>query len=134
MYEIPELDSKGLRQFGITTGGIVAVLFGLLTPWLIEVNFPIWPWIIFGVLTLWALIAPSTLKNIYLGWMRLGLLLGRITTPLVLGIVFFLLFAPMAFFMRLIKRDPMKRQLDPTLKSYRQTVTKPEKNNMEYPF
>lgn len=42
-HEIPELDRKGLRQFGLVTGGIVAGLFGLLFPWLLERALPLWP-------------------------------------------------------------------------------------------
>ena len=28
--DIPELDKRGLREFGLTTGAIVAVLFGIV--------------------------------------------------------------------------------------------------------
>ena len=30
--EIPKLDKKGLREFGLITGGFIALLFGLLLP------------------------------------------------------------------------------------------------------
>jgi len=40
-------------------------------------------------------------------WMRFGLLLGRIVSPIVLGIIFFVLFTPIAIFMRLIGRDEL---------------------------
>ena len=41
-------------------------------------------------------------------WMRLGLLLGMIVSPIVFGIIFFGLFTPIAFLMRLSGRDEMK--------------------------
>jgi len=41
-------------------------------------------------------------------WMRLGLLLGMIVSPIVLGIIFFGLFTPIAFFMRLSGRDELR--------------------------
>ena len=41
-------------------------------------------------------------------WMRFGLFLGSIINPIILGIIFFLLFAPTAFTMRLFKRDELK--------------------------
>ena len=41
-------------------------------------------------------------------WMRFGLLLGIIVSPIVLGIIFFGLFTPIAIFMRLIKRDELR--------------------------
>ena len=35
-HVIPELDKKGLRQFGLMAGGFVIGIFGLLFPWLKE--------------------------------------------------------------------------------------------------
>jgi hypothetical protein len=131
---ILELDRKGLRDFGLTTGGIVAVLFGLFFPWLLDISFPLWPWIVFGVLGIWALAAPDSLKPVYRWWMRFGLLLNRITTPIILGAVFFLMLAPMALAMRIFGRDPMARKLDADTKSYRVMSKKQPKENMEKPF
>ncbi len=88
MHTIPELDRKGLRDFGLVTGAIVAALFGLFFPWVLERSIPIWPWVIAGVLAVWALAAPLTLKPVYRQWMMLGLLLSKITTPIILGAVF----------------------------------------------
>ena len=41
-------------------------------------------------------------------WMRLGLLLGMIVSPIVLGILFFGLFTPYALVMRLSGRDELR--------------------------
>lgn len=41
-------------------------------------------------------------------WMRFGLLLGIIISPIVLGIIFFGLFTPIAFAMRLSGRDELR--------------------------
>lgn len=41
-------------------------------------------------------------------WMRLGLLMGAIVSPIVLGALFFFLFAPIAFIMRLSGRDELR--------------------------
>ena len=41
-------------------------------------------------------------------WMRFGLLLGQIISPLVLGIIFFGIFTPVAFLMRLSGRDELR--------------------------
>jgi len=40
--------------------------------------------------------------------MRFGILLGRIVSPIVLGIIFFGLFTPIAILMRLIGRDELR--------------------------
>ena len=41
-------------------------------------------------------------------WMKFGLLLGKIISPFVLGIIFFGLFTPYAIFMRLLGRDELR--------------------------
>ena len=41
-------------------------------------------------------------------WMRLGLLLGMIVSPIVLGVIFFGLFTPIAILMRLSGRDELR--------------------------
>ena len=133
-HEIPELDDKGLREFGLVTGGIVVALFGLLIPWLFDFNFPLWPWIVAGVLALPALIWPAALRPIYQVWMRFGLLMSRIMTPLVLGIVFFLVITPVSFIMKLISRDPMKRQLDDSQESYRTNRDAIDRKHVERPY
>ena len=38
-------------------------------------------------------------------WFKFGLLLGRIISPLVMGIMFFVIVTPIGIFMRLIKKD-----------------------------
>jgi len=105
--QIPELDAAGLRRFGLTTGAIIGVLFGLVLPYWFGWDFPVWPWIIAAILIPWALVAPASLKQVYLNWMRFGLLLNRIVSPIILGIVFFLVVTPMGLIMRATGRNPM---------------------------
>lgn len=131
---IPDIDRKGLRSFGLTTGAIVAVLFGLFFPWLLEFSIPTWPWIVLAVLGSWGLIAPDSLRPVYRGWMRFGLLLSKITTPIIMGIVFFLLIMPFGFVLKLLGKDPMRRRTDDGAQTYRIESTKTTKENLENPF
>ena len=41
-------------------------------------------------------------------WMRFGLLLGMIVSPIVMGVIFFALFTPIGFLMRLFGRDELR--------------------------
>jgi hypothetical protein len=133
-HKIPELDRKGLREFGLTTGGIVGVLFGLFFPWILERPIPRWPWVILGVLGLLALAAPTALRPIYTGWMKFGLLMSRITTPIIMGVVFYLVITPMGLVMRLMGKDYMARRLRDGAASYRiESRTMPPKR-LEKPF
>ena len=132
--EIPELDRQGLRNFGLTTGAAIVVIFGLFFPWVLERDWPVWPWIIAAPFWALALVYPLWLRSIYRAWMRFGLLASRVMTPLVLGIVFFVMISPMAMVRRLMGKDPMERSLDPNQKSYRVKSTKNPKERLERPF
>jgi hypothetical protein len=133
-HPIPELDRRGLREFGLVTGAIVAGLFGVFFPWLLERAWPVWPWVIVAALWVPALLVPSWLKPVYRVWMRFGLLASRVTTPLILGIVFYMMISPIGLFMRAFSRDAMARSFDEDLASYRvQSKRKPSKN-LEKPF
>ncbi len=133
-HKIPNLDEKGLREFGLTTGAAFVVIFGLFFPWMLELDWPVWPWVIAAPLWLLALIHPLWLRGIYRAWMRFGLLASRVMTPLVLGIVFFVMISPMAAIMRLWGKDPMQRTLDADRKSYRVKSTKSPREKLERPF
>jgi len=134
MHPIPELDRAGLRRFALTTAAIIALLFGLLLPWLFAAGWPIWPWPLAAVLALWGLVAPSGLRPVYRGWMRFGLVLSRLTTPLILSLVFFLLFVPIGLAMRLFGRDPMRRRLQPEAESYREPSQPISPDSFERPY
>ncbi|MEQ1802087.1 MAG: SxtJ family membrane protein [Gammaproteobacteria bacterium] len=133
-HDIPELDRTGLRKFGLTTGAIVAVLFGLVFPWILERPIPRWPFVILLILGALALAMPDWLRPVYQGWMRLGLLMSRITTPVIMGVVFYLVITPMGLVMRLAGKDSMARRPREPKSSYRiaSTATPPER--LEKPF
>lgn len=131
--QIPELDADGLRRFGLTTGAIIAGLFGVVLPWLFDHGWPVWPWIVFAVLAAWAIVAPGTLNRVYKGWMHIGLLLGRVTTPIILTLVFIIAILPTSIILRLIRRDFMQRKFDDS-PTYRVKSRKPSIANMEKPY
>ena len=116
---IEKLDKQGLRNFGMVTGAIVVALFGLLLPWLIGFNWPLWPWYLAGTLWVLAIFVPVALDPIYHVWMRFGLILGWINTRIILGLVFYLIFTPVAFILKLLGKDPMHRKFSNVDKSYR---------------
>jgi hypothetical protein len=131
---IPELDRRGLRNFGLTTGLIVAVIFGLFFPWVLSRPSPWWPWLLCAALAVWALTAPNSMRLLYLAWMRFGLVMGRITTPIVLGLMFFLIVTPVAWIRVLFGLDSMARSIDATQKTYRIPSVTQSAKNMEEPF
>ena len=131
---IPELDAKGLRRFALTMSIIICILFGLVIPYLFGNSWPIWPWIVGSVFVVWGVTIPKTLRPIYILWMKFGLLMSKITTPLILGILFYLVLTPFGLVMRLFNADPMARFIDKKANSYRKLRDTSIKTNFEKPF
>ena len=129
-----KLDAAGYRKFGLLTGAIFAVLFGLLLPWLFDYGLPSWPWILFAVLALMALAAPMTLQPVYLAWMKFGHIMNWINTRLILGLVFYGMILPIGIFFKLVGRDPMQRKFDSQSSSYRRQAASDAHDNMEHPY
>ena len=133
-FTIPTPTRSDLRSFGLIFGGIVAVLFGLLLPWIFEHGYPLWPWYFGAVFFAIAIILPIILKPIYFIWMYFGLAMSKITTPLIMGLAFFLVIFPIGLLMRIFRSDPLGLRIDPTLKTYRSESEKITKENLERPF
>jgi len=51
-------------------------------------------------------------------WFKLGMLLGNIVSPVVLGFIFFLLITPISVIGKIFKRNPLKINLDKNIKTY----------------
>lgn len=61
---------------------------------------------------------PAWLNAMNRAWMKLGAALHRLTSPIVLGVLFFGLFAPVGVAMRAARRDALKRRFDPGATTY----------------
>jgi hypothetical protein len=107
------MENKQFRAFGVTVGGIFALLGCWPVLWRGEAP-RLWSLGLAGALLLPALLAPGSLKYPYRLWMRLGHLLGRVNTRVLLGVIFYGVFTPVAWVLRLRGNDPMQRRLDPT--------------------
>jgi len=151
MHEIPELDRKGLQEFGVVTGLIIIGLFGLFFPWIFSgivllhaydfwgvlnpaVTALRWPFMLGGLLVVWGLVAPMSLKGVHRNWMKFGLIMSSVMTPLIMGIVFYLVFAPVGIVMRLLGKDSMARKLDANADTYRVISKDNPIKNLEKPF
>ena len=96
------------RTFGLVFTGIFFLL--AVYNWLTD-SAPIYLRVFGGlaiIFLLATLIAPAILAPLNRVWYQLGLLLGRVVSPLVLGLLFFVLITPVALFTRLIGRDALR--------------------------
>ncbi|MEY4468214.1 MAG: hypothetical protein RIR21_2007 [Pseudomonadota bacterium] len=68
----------------------------------------VYGWLTVGlVLALIAISAPGLLTMVNKSWIKLGDLIGKVVSPLVLGIIFFFLITPIAVISRLFGRDEL---------------------------
>lgn len=78
----------------------------------------IWALAVAGVFLGLGLVAPSVLHPLNVVWMRFGLLLNMIVSPLVLGGLFFIVFTPMALVLRLFGKKLLNLEYEPGSRSY----------------
>jgi cell division protein FtsW (lipid II flippase) len=111
-------DHKQLRSFGLTVGGVFAVI--AFWPVLFGSDDPRW-WalVLAGLLIVPALVFPRSLSWVYARWMALGHIMGWINTRIILGVVFYGVVTPIGFIRRLLGKDPMGKQIRADMNSYR---------------
>lgn len=104
------------RSFGI----VFAVVFALIGVWPLKAGGDLRLWAL-GLAALFlvvAFVAPKLLKPLNLVWFKVGLLLHKIMTPLIMGLLFFLTVTPVGLLMRATGKDPMRLKRDPAVASY----------------
>ena len=61
-----------------------------------------------GIFLIITIINPKILLPLNKLWMKVGILLGMIVNPIIMGVIFFGIFTPIAFLMRLSRRDELR--------------------------
>jgi hypothetical protein len=100
------LSPREARRFGLEVGTAFAVL-GALVAWRGHAAVAVTLGTLAGLLITAALAWPARLGAVHRAWMRLAALISRITTPLVLGVVYFAVITPTALARRLIGGNPL---------------------------
>jgi Saxitoxin biosynthesis operon protein SxtJ len=101
-------------------GTLFVVVFGLIAAWSFwrkGVTYPLWLGAS-GLTLAVTLLAPGWLTPLNRAWMKLAELLNRVVSPIVLGVLFFLVITPFGFVKRLTGWDPMRKSFNPAVASY----------------
>ncbi|MEY4808032.1 MAG: hypothetical protein RLZZ206_2421 [Cyanobacteriota bacterium] len=121
----PPPSLRQLREFGLLIGIVFPVLLGWLLPALHGHPFREWTlWIGIPALAL-GIAWPRSLARPYRGWMALGHSLGWINSHLILGAVYLVVLQPIAFLMRSLGHDPLRRRRDSAAETYREVRSDP---------
>jgi predicted membrane metal-binding protein len=110
-------DGPGSERGFAIVFAVVFVLVGL------------WPLLSGGLVRAWALLiaaafllagfaAPGILAPLNRLWFRFGMALGRIVSPIVMGVIFFGTVMPTGLLMRLFRKDLLRLRFDPAAESY----------------
>ena len=91
------------RSFGIVFF-VVFLLIGLY-PLLKSNDLRIWSLIISFIFLALGLINSKILTPLNRLWFKFGLLLGKFISPIIMGIIFFIVVTPIGIIMRLFKKD-----------------------------
>jgi hypothetical protein len=98
--------AKG-RKFGLTVGIAFLVLAALLYWWRHRVMTAEVFAGIGGALVLAGLLVPTSLGPVERAWMGLAHVLSKVTTPIFMGVVYYLVVTPIGLLMRVIGRRPL---------------------------
>jgi len=109
--------TKDLRQFGVVIWIGFAIL-AAIAYWRHHPSVAAWTLIVPGIIGCLAIFAPPMAKPFYWLWMGFGFVLGTIMSRIVLALIYFGLFTPIALFFRLIRRDPLKLRRNERTDSY----------------
>lgn len=91
-------------------GWVFTALFLIIGAWPIFSGAPPrwWSLIVSGIFLLITLAAPALLRLPNRLWLRFGLLLNRIVSPVVLAFLFYIVVTPMGALMRLFAKDNLR--------------------------
>jgi len=103
------------RSFGI----VFFIVFFLIAlyPLLYSKDIRIWSLLISLIFLILGLINSRILTPLNKLWFKFGILLGKIVSPIIMGIIFFLVVTPIGFVMRILGNDVLRLKFN-TNKTY----------------
>ena len=116
-YErIEDIQGSSDRSFGL----VFATVFALIgvVPFLFGKGVVVWALIVGAAFLALALLVPKVLAPLNRIWLRFGLLLHRIVSPIVLAFMFFVVITPIGLLMRALGKNPLRLSFDPEVESY----------------
>jgi len=110
------------KNFGL----VFFVMFILIALWplLSDGNIRIWSVIVSIIFLILGLLNSKILTPLNKIWIRFGILLGKIVSPIVMGIVYFGVVTPIGLIMKLFGKDILNLKIDKNKNTYWSSKTK----------
>ena len=111
-----DIQGSSDRSFGI----VMAIVFAVIGAWPLLSEGPPrwWALIAAAVFCSLAFLRPALLAPLNRQWFRFSLLLNKITSPLIMGLLFYGVMTPYAYILRWLGKDLLRLRFDPTAESY----------------
>tara|TARA_B100001057_G_scaffold206748_1_gene207516 strand:+ start:354 stop:743 length:390 start_codon:yes stop_codon:yes gene_type:complete len=100
------------KSFGIVF--FIVFLLNSLYPLTNQENIRIWSLIISLIFLILGLLNSKILSPFNKLWFKFGIILGRVISPILMGIIFFFLVTPIALLMKLLKKDLLNLKFNKT--------------------
>tara|TARA_Y100000389_G_C17161204_1_gene364470 strand:- start:184 stop:567 length:384 start_codon:yes stop_codon:yes gene_type:complete len=103
--------NKKIKVSSNKSFGIVFFIFFIAVayyPLLNKEEYRLWALIISLVFLILGLVNSSILTPLNLLWFKFGMLLGRVVSPIVMALVFFIVVTPTGLIMKLFQKDLLK--------------------------
>jgi predicted membrane metal-binding protein len=113
---VEKVEGPSNRSFGV----VFTAFFALVGLWpMVRGEEPrIWALVVSAVFLLFTLLLPRALAPLNRVWAAFGLLLHKIVSPVVLGLVFFGVVTPTGYLMRRAGKRPLHLDFDRQARSY----------------
>ncbi|VVC83682.1 SxtJ family membrane protein [Sideroxydans sp. CL21] len=110
------IETSSDRSFGLVFAGMFCLIGGL--PLLHGGAVRWWAVGLAAIFALIALVRPAMLSGLNRLWSKLGVLMGKVISPIALGILFYAVITPLGAVMRFRGKDSLRLKFDPEANSY----------------
>ena len=127
--------SNELKKFGMIFSVFLAIFFGVILTFVFKKNINIYYWAVpVVIIFLLSIVLPKSLKYLFLLWMTIAYIIGRINATIILSVVFFLLITPVSFILKLLGKDYMDKKYNKEISTYRIETKNRSSKHMEKPY
>jgi hypothetical protein len=101
--------NKISKKNNITFGILFFILFLIISLYPLKSSgvIRVWSIVLSLVFLIITIIKPNLFRFLNKLWIQFGILLGKIISPLIMGLVFFFVVTPTGIFVRILKKDVM---------------------------
>ena len=113
---VAPVEGSSNRSFGLVFAAVFLII--ALFPLISGGAFRWWSAALAFAFGTTALMMPTLLHPLNRAWTRLGVLLHRVVSPIILGFMFYAVVTPIGLLMRALGKDPLRLRFDGDASSY----------------